>query len=785
MTTLRKKLYRDLGERKGANIALIIVIAMGIMVYVSFSLVMDNLLEGRALFYKELKFAQGFLDVEEIPRNTIEELKKIDGILEIEGRIIKDVRVLGDEFSDGTYIRLVSISSNLNRVEIIKGSYPRNDGEIIIEDKFAKANKLKLQDKIEISVNGKRKLLQVSGIGISPEYIYAMKNSSDIFPQPEKFGIGFIEISDISKMTGMNNSYNNVSFMKASEIKFREIEIQMREELKKYKVKSIIERKDQLSHLMIQQELDQLNSMAKSLPVLFLGVSSLILYIMLKRMVDQHRNQIGILKAFGFKDGQILIYYMSYSIIIGGFGGLLGAIFGIFLSFPYTDLYATYFSLPNLKSHISIKYIFYSLFFSILFSCFAGFQASKASINLSPSKAMRPEQPPNIKFSVFEKIDIIWSKLDIKTRLAFRNIERNPFRSFFIILGISMTFGILSVPWSMSFTSEKMIMDRYYYVEKYDLKINLESPKLEKDVIRELQNKDYVKLVEPSVEIPGVFKFKGRKKEVLLQGIDDSSKLYILRDADNNKVEIKERGLVISKRIADILKVKVGDELIFESPYLKDKDKKEVLKVGKIISQSLGIAGYIDKISLDEILESKGILTSILVKSKNSNISSLQIEYKDSKSIASISDIKEMVSKMKELLKTMKTFVYAMGVFGILTGFSIIYNSLAVTLSERTRDIASLKVLGMDEGEIYQIMSIEQWILTFIGIIMGIPMSKFFITSMATSMTNDVYTMPLTLDTYSLLLSLVATIISVFIGKLGLKKKIIKVDMVESLKSIE
>lgn len=787
---LWKKMIRDLRENKGAYLATIIIIVIGLMVFTSFSMVMDNLRLSQQSFYKNQNFADGFIEVQAMPPSEIEKLQDIQGINDVQGRLVKDVKVLFPNRDENVYLRLVSVDpakkNPINGVQLKQG-IPLSNKEmnILIDNKFFEANNLKLNEEIEIIADGKKRALRIIGVGRSPEFIYALRTSSDLYPSPESFGIAYIPFEVMKTLFPERETMNNIVFTLRPGADYDNVKERLKPELKPYGLKSIYPRKDQTSHLLLTQELKGLEATARVLPLLFLSIAGMILYIMLKRMVEQQRGQIGILKAFGYTHKEILSHYMSYALTIGILGGIIGGILGIALSFPFTTLYQTYFNMPGLTSKFSPLYLVLSILLSLGFSLFAGYQGCKGILILQPAEAMRPPAPPIGKKTWLEKITIFWNMLTVQGKMAVRNMSRNKSRSIFIFLGIMFTFSLLGLTWSMNDLSQRMLFDQYEKVETYDVKVSLSNPLNQKKVSRELNHFPGVTRVEAMAEIPVTLKNKWYKKDVVLLGIPEDSTLYNILDKNYNKVDPPKNGLLISERLAKLLGAEVGTKLNVESLMIKDPDKAKQLEVVGVIPQYLGLNAYMDINSLQEFLGQGELATSFMLRMDEESIALLQNEFRKSAAVSGIDDQTERLAQTKELMASFYGMIFILALIGIITGFAIIYNSSVITLSERSHELASMMVLGMTPAEVLSVITFEQWFIGIFAMLAGIPMSQILLIGMSQSISNDVYTMPTNITASSFLIAFFVTAASIWIAQRFAGKKIQKLSLVDVLKSRE
>lgn len=789
MVILWKKLFRDLRENKMAYIACLIVISIGLMSYTAMSIAMDNLNRAKNTFYEENHFAEGFAKVRSMPLSKVQTLSRIEGIKKIEGRLVKDVRVLfpGRE-EDNVYLRLVTVDpsdpTHLNGVQKIQGrELEVNQANIWIGPKFFEVNGLQMDEEISVIINGRKAELVIAGTAQSPEFVYPMQNPQSMMPSPETFDIAYIPYEVMDSLFGAGGTVNDIIFTLEEGYSFQDVEDELKAKLKKYGLETVFERKDQLSHAMLQLELDGIASMAKSVPFLFIGISAIILYIMLKRLVEQQRGLIGTLKAFGYTQKEVLFHYLSYSWIIGLGGGIIGGLLGTVLSGGMTEVYKEFFQLPDLENQFSWRYFIMGIVLSVLGCLFAGFQGVKGVMKLHPAEGMRPEAPPIGKKILIERVKILWNHLTVQGRMAMRNIFRSKGRSFFTLIGIIFTFAMMATMISFNDMIDIMMFDQLNKVQTYNVKVNFESPLYAKDVLRELQNKKGIIELETLLEVPATFKNMYHEKSLMILGLHEESNLYNILDSNGKKVKVPTEGILLSETIAKDLHVKVGDKVQFESPWARE-DTLYVYVAG-IIPQYLGSNAYMEEESLGKLLGQGHISTSAILNIYPEDLELLKNDYKASNVIQSIEESSIILNKYKEMLGSYGYMIWVMVLIAVVTGFAIVYNSSIISLAERKRELASLRVLGMTYREVLEIISFEQWMLGGVGMLLGIPMTFVFKQGMAESMSSDIMTMPTYTSPSSFVIALMGTALAIILAQLNIARNIKKLDLVEVLKERE
>ncbi|HHZ17388.1 MAG TPA: FtsX-like permease family protein [Peptococcaceae bacterium] len=791
---LWRKLFRDIKENKGAYLACVTIILIGLMLFSSLSIVMDNLKSSQQAFYYHQNFADGFVDLKAMPLSEVNRLQTIKGIKDIQGRMIKDVRVAAqdkaEDRSEEVYLRLISIDPThprpINDMHLLKGQHLQNDVfNIWVDNQFFEANHLNLNDSVEIIANGKKIRLYIAGTGFSPEFVYTMRTANDLFPHPETFGIAYVPFEIMKTFFAEGSTVNNLVFTLEQGVEYEDVKEQLEPRLKSYGLISIYPRKDQISHSLLTQELNQMENMSKSLPVLFLAIACMILYIMLKRTVENQRGQIGILMAMGYTRGEITLHYLSFALLIGFSGGLLGGLSGLLLSFPLIALYQAFFNIPGLQITFSFSYLIMSVLLALAFALFAGYQGCKSVLALQPAEAMRPPAPPKGKSILLEKFTLFWNALTVQGKMSLRSMSRHPGRTAFMFLGVMFAFSLLGSPWSMMEMMETLLYDQYEKVEIYDLKVNLSRPLTQRQAERELNSFPGTRKAEGRAEIPVTLKNNWHKKEIVLLGLPQNSELYKIRDSKGKPVQPPADGILLSESLAQNLEAKVGTKLQLESPFNKEPDQALTVEVTGIIPQYLGLNAYMELNALQNLLGQKELITTIMLSVNESSIPLLKEHYQNSSVIESFEDQNETLRKSKELMATFSGTVYIFLFMGLIIGFAIIYNISTITVSERSRELASMMVLGMTPQEVLSVITFEQWFISILAMLTGIPVTKLLLIGLSQSLDTDLFTMPTTLSATSILAAFLITIVCIRFAQLMAARKIKKLSLVEVLKARE
>lgn len=784
---LLRKMVRDMWNQKGTYLASMILVILGIFLYNMFSMVYESFSYSLDKYYQDYNFADGTLKVAGMPKHVVDDIINIKEVKNATGRLEKRVRLLDKERE--VVFQFISYDANnenrLNDIELIKGRMPNpNEREIIIGNNYFNAMKMELEDTVPVVVNGKRYNLTVVGCGRSPEFVYAKKNDNELISDPTSFDLAFMPYSSMSEMFGTTNQINNVAFSLYSEERFETVKIKIKEVVYKYGVEEITEREDQISHATTVQEMDGIGSMTTVLPIMFLLISAIIIYIILKRIIEQERTQIGVLKAFGISDFRILIHYISYSIIIGLIGGGIGSYTGISAVPNLIEMLGIAYNMPFVTSGLYKSQLLNSIVLSLLFAIISGYAGAKKCLKLEPADAMRPHVSAGSKEGILDRFYWLIEKFDIKAKIALRNIIRNKGRSFFILFGICITTALLCFPVAMSNMYDKMLMDQFTKIETYDIKISLNQYMDRKSIVRELKNKDGVTIVEPMMQIPVKVFNNWRSEEIIIISLPLNSKLYHLYDLNDYPVSLQSDGIMLTHWIAKSLNIQEGDYVKLESSLFRNRAMKKI-KVTKIIPQYIGSNGYMNIDLVKELLDGKDLANALMVNGTNESLEKLKDDYDESKIIGTFDFRKKIAKEFAKFMNQTTAIIGILVFFGLVTGFAVIYVSLTVSLSERNRELATMLVLGMSEREVHQVLIIEQFIISIFGMILGLPLGKLLLVIFAETSSTEHFIMPSIVPIEAMFFSVVLTTVSIIIPQILGRRKIGKIIVTQALNARE
>lgn len=787
MGMLLRKLFRDIRKSRGQFISIIIVVTIGVMFYSGINSTFRNLNNASIKYYNEYRFGDIWMDFYKAPESLTEKIRKIPYVKMVSGRLVMDSGIkISDEDATVRIITLPDIRENVvNDIDIKSGRYFSDDevNQCLVEEEFFKTHNLKIGDYINPVVNGKEVKIKVIGSVKSPEFIYTLKDGGELMPDSRKFGIIYVKHSFGQEIFGVRGYINNVSLLLKEGTEPDDAIEDLKDRLRDYSITGIIDRDGQTSNRMLKSEMEGLEAVGGAFPVVFFAVAAVIIYIMMGRMVENQRIQIGVLKALGFTNNQVLFHYLSYSVFVALTGSIIGSIAGIYLGDAFTELENMYFHLPledlGVYPDLTVSASILTLFFCLI----AGYNACKTVFRIMPSEAMKPKAPIAGKKILAERIRFIWENISNTGKMILRNIFRHKRRALLTSTGVIFSTALLLIALSMSDSVNYIIEQQYSNIMDYDIKVSF-SKLINAKELNVLKNIEGVTKMEPVLETGVELQNGWRTKNTGLTGIVREPEMYRVIDKTGQPVKIPERGIVIPEKLAEDLDIKLNDR-IFIKPLIPGKDKVEVIVKG-IATQYIGMSIYTSIHDTNYLFGEGVVANSAVLRLKDS---SYETKVKEKlKEMSAVSSVQSKSDALNALMSNMAMMTSAIGVMILLSSVlsvAVVYNTATINIFERQRELATLKVLGFKEKEIKKLIFNENYIITAFGLITGLPFGSWFGKYMMNTFSTDFYSFPFVTKFYTFFVSVLLTIVFTVVTNMILVKKIKRISIVEVLKNRE
>ena len=547
----------------------------------------------------------------------------------------------------------------------------------------------------------------------------------------------------------------------------------------------IFDREDDTGFSSFIDSINSMNNIATLFPIIFYLVAILISSTSMSRMVEEERGDIGTLKALGYSNLRIINKYIAYSLLSTVLGGIIGMFIG-FILIPTVvwENYSIIYYLPEFYPKLRFSYGILGTVIAVI--CITGSTVHSAYKELKdePSSLMRPKSPKMGKKVILEKIPFIWKRLNFSSKTTVRNVFRYKKRALMTIIGISGCTALILAGFGLRDSIKDIAEYQYGRVFEYDLVVSLN--KEDEELVNLVKNSDIVESVSLTDSLSGSISADGIKRDtsiIVVENTEDFKNVANLRDIDSgNIIDLSNEGVLISDKLASLLEIEKGENIT-----LTDSDNNEFeYKVLGIVENYIGHYVYINK-DLYESKENDFNINTLFIKYKEGNNDNEAFEEMllDDNSVTSITVVENSLEHVRDLLKSLDLVVMILIVSSALLAFVVLYNLANVNISERVREIATLKVLGFYDKEVDNYINRESIILTCIGIVIGLIagvfLTGFVISTCETENMRFARNILLHSYIYSILITSVFSIIVNFATHFVLKK----INMVESLKSIE
>lgn len=779
MKKLDKRLFRMIKATRGQYAAVLMIVITGIFVFTAVNNSATNLRETLDSYYSDTNFADIFVSCANVPEKLEDTIINEANIKEAEGRLVFDTRFITDDEDEKVTVRVVSVNEKENKINKLfmkSGKRELKEKEIIIIDQFASARNINPGDEASLLVNGRKYAFKVAGIASSPEYVYIMENEQSFLPDTMNFGVVFVNEDYLRKLSGTNGSFNEILLKVDNMEDISGTSKFLKDYLDKYGVKRIIEKKEQLSNSMMDEEIKGLEKVSQSIPIVFLLFAGIMMSSMLSRIVKKDRASIGVLKALGFMDWEIVLHYLKYAASVGIIGGILGSLIGTALSGMMTSMYLDYFNIPMLTVRVFYDRIAVSVALSMLFCIASGLWGVRRIIKINPAESMMPEAPKKGKRIMLERIKFIWSRLPFSWKMVVRSIFREKKKFLFIGAAVSITLSMMIMTFWMNDLMDAMFNKHYGEFMKIEYNIGFkgfQDRSIVNDISREIGFKD----IEGRIEMPFEIENGRASKVVNIIGLDKNTVFYEFKDIEGKKVTLPESGILLSSNLAKALNVVEGDSVLIKN-FIPQRDDGYITVKG-VINQSLGINGYMNIDFLNKNFLDRNIVNGVYVNSHD-NISG---KLNDMNKISTIQSQKEMKGVFEQFTGLITATIGFMIIFSGILGFVIMYSMTLMSINERTMEFSSLRVMGFANSEIFYMVVRENMLMSLLGIACGIPLGIELIKYMGKSFSTDIYTMNEPVTAQGILLSIVATIVFLILAQLMTYAKINRLDFIDSLKS--
>ena len=786
MRALQIKLWRNLWSLKGQAAAIALVVAIGVATMIMSLVSLDSLRLTQQQMYQQQYFAQVFAQLKRAPESLAGRLAELPGVATVETRVMAPVNLQMPAFGEPVPGLVLSIGDGtqpqLNRLFLREGALPdagRSD-QVLLSEAFAEAHGLQSGDLLEVVINGRYQRLRISGIALSPEFIYHIR-PGDLFPDFSRYAILWMNRPALAAAFGMDGAFNSVVFSLAPGVGSKPVIAAIDQLLEPYGGLGAYDRDDQISHRYINEELTQLEGMAHFMPLIFLAVAAFLLNVVTTRLIRTQREQIAVLKAFGYTSMAITLHYLALILLIVLIGSLCGLLLGLWLADGMAALYQEFFRFPYLVFELRPVVALTAILVAAMAAVLGCIGALRSAFRLHPAEAMRPEQPARYRKTLLEYLGLRWFSQPV--RMILRNLERHPYKSLLSMVGIAFAVAIMMMSNFQQGAVGHMLDVQFRLSQKQDITVFFNEP-LAARAVFELQALPGVRHVEGFRVVPAVLRNAQYEYRSSIQGYPSDGQLHHVLNDRLQAMPLPEGGLMLTDHLAKLLHVAPGDYL--EVQVLEGHRPLLQIPVAALVTEFVGVGAYMQRETLSAMLREGPRLSGVFMAVEPDSIGPLQHRLERMPTVAGVTQRENAIRAFNELMdETMLLFTLFIMFMAGSIAFAVVYNNARITLAERSREMATLRVLGFTRGETSFILLGELMLLTLLALPLGFLFGIGLIWLMIMSIATDLYRIPMIIsaDTFALAAAvvLVATLISAWL----ISRRAAKLDMVTALKAAE
>lgn len=781
---LRRKVLRDLRRLWAQVLAIALVLAAGVATLILGNGAYASLHETRARYYADYRFADIFADVTRAPRALLGEVTGIEGVLAAEARIVKLGLLDLPGMAEPGSVLFVSLpeTGGLNRLYLRQGSLPDplSPDAVVISEGFARAHGLGPGDRLPVLMNGQRRALRITGVALSPEFIYAL-GPGQMMPDPRHFGVVWVPRAALEAAYDLQGAFSNLVVKLAPGADEARVIAALDQLTDRYGGAGATGRTEQVSHAFLDAELRQLSAMVKVLPPIFLLVAAMLVNMTLSRLITLEREQIGLLKAIGYSARAVAQHYVEFVLLIAALGILIGFAAGAWLGVGLAQMYARFFVFPYLV--FTRDPALYGLAALVTLAAAVGgaLYAVRSVVALPPAVAMAPAAP------TLYRAQAVWLRGLVTLRqtgtMVTRHLMRWPFRTASSTLGVAMAVAILVASlWSFG-SIDRMIDITFFRSERQDAQILFGAPE-PLSAIFAARALPGVLGAEPFRQVGAKISHLGRVKTVALMGRPASPRLSRVLDPDLRPMPMPEAGLILSEALAEALDVRPGDVVTVA---VQEGRRPEVsLRVSGLSVGYVGLGASMEIGALNRVLGEGAMVSGVSLMIDPAQRDAFYAAAKATPRTELVSVTSLMLSRFRDTLAeniTVMITVYV-ALAGIIA-VGVVYNFSRIALSEQGRELASLRVLGFTTGEVATVLFGELGTVVVIAQPLGWLIGYAIASGMAAAFSSDLYRVPFVIGREVFATASLVVCAAALVSALAIRGRIVTLDMIEVLKTRE
>ncbi|MFV1957818.1 MAG: FtsX-like permease family protein, partial [Planctomycetota bacterium] len=684
MRTLDRKLLRNLTSMRGQVIAIVLIIACGVASFVTVITAYRGLKASRDAYYRRYRMADVFAPLKRAPRSVLDDLRRVDGVRHVEGRIVFDVTLDLPGRPQPVSGRVLSVPDRrrriLNDLHLTTGRYFEGDGtrEVIVAESFARAHGLTVGDRLRVLMNGRKEPLQIVATALSPEFVYLIQGVGKIAPDPEHFTVLWLSRTFAESVFDYRDAVNDVVATLARDARPADVIETFDRLLDRYGAFGAYALEDQASNRYLDSEIQGLEGTATMIPTVFLAVAAFVLNMLMGRLVRTQRMQIAILRAFGYSTQDLRRHYLRFALVVGVAGAVLGIGVGLYFARGVLDAYRAFYSFPVLAFRFDPVAISVAFLISLGFAALGALSAVRSVVRLTPAEGLAPEAPALYRRTLWERIPPLWRRLGFTGRMVARRLSRTKGRAALTVLGVALSASILLLSF-FSYDAMAAMVDRQYrLVERQDVYVTFHTER-GIEALYEMRSLPGVRVAEPELAVAVRLVHGWRNRRTVISGLAPRQTLRGLIDTRRGPVALPREGLLLSRKLADLLGARVGDTIGVE--VLTGRKERFTARIESVVDEYLGAFAYARLDALSRWVDEDRAVTGARMSVDPEQKDVLGRALKTLPAVAGVGWKQDQRRLLRDMLADSQSIMLGVLVLfaGIIT-FGVLYNAARIAL---------------------------------------------------------------------------------------------------------
>lgn len=781
------KLLRDFRRLWAQALAIALVLGCGVAIFITAFGMFRSLDATRTDYYSQHRFADVFASARRAPLSLADEIRVIDGVWAIEPRVAGDVVLDLPGRMKAALGRVISLPDarepSVNLPLLVSGRWPEAgiEGEVAVNAPFAAANDFGIGDSFLANLAGRRRELTVTGTFLSPEFIYTLPPGG-IMPDNAGFGVILMPERAAAAAFGLTGAFNDLALRLRRGADRAAIIDRVDALLAPYGGLGGYDRDQQISHAFVDAEIQQLRSMALVLPPVFFGIAAFLVNMVLGRIIALERSEIGLLKAIGYRNGEIALHYLMLAGLVAVAGIATGWIAGAWMSQGLAQLYARFYDFPWLIRPASLDVYAGAALIGLASAAIGAGRAALQAAALAPAVAMAPPAPMRFRRSLIDRI-ARRARLSQPGMMILRSLTRWPVRSGLTVIGLGFGVAVLVAATFFNASLDR-VMEIAFSASNRQHAIVVMSGDAPLSVVADAAALPGVLEAEAQHDQPAILRFGPREKRSAITARGPDANLGRLLDADGRLVTVPGHGVLLSRQLADHLGAGPGD--LIEAEVIGRRAGTIELHVAGIVTQYMGIGAYMDRDALARALREAPRVTSVNLTLDTDELAGFHAAVKDLPRVASVVMLTDVRRSFAETIRSnivIMTTVYV--TMAVLITVGLAYNGARIQLSERARELASLRILGFTRAEVSYVLLGETAALALAAQPVGWLIGAGIAWSMVHGFESDLYRIPLVLTPAMFATASLISLGATLAAALLVRRRLDRADLVAVMKTRE